>query len=240
MDSENPGDFYIMYHGTRSENVKSILRDGFQPSDHDRTMLGSGVYASRQIDKAACYGNVILTVLVHLGKVYKITSYSGHDNKTWQKTHDAAWVPNGIVPSGRQEHCIKDPKKIRVLGVVWGFWHLSPEVQGMTKLLIFPTFWRGKAYKDIYQIAREIFEPSNGYPQLRQSCIWRCSSFTITECFPFAPIISLRGPVMRDLGSPLKREFLGNLAMIRPCPCSDITEGGDKVLYALVDCNRPF
>ena len=58
---------YIMYHGTRSENVDSILSNGFRRSRIG--MLGRGVYVSKDHQKTeTVYGDVTLKLIVYTGK----------------------------------------------------------------------------------------------------------------------------------------------------------------------------
>ena len=43
--------FYIMYHGTDSANVESILQSGFNLSTGPNQMLGDGIYCSLDVHK---------------------------------------------------------------------------------------------------------------------------------------------------------------------------------------------
>ncbi|TRY95504.1 hypothetical protein DNTS_026161 [Danionella cerebrum] len=117
---------YIMYHGTTMKKAKKIKRKGFKPS-YDG-MLGQGVYVSRSFEKAARYplgiiveSLAILKLRVRVGKVKKI-DYQGHPlQKSWhQHGYDCAWVPPncGMVPSGLEEDCVYDPKRIEVLEII--------------------------------------------------------------------------------------------------------------------------
>ncbi len=65
---------YVMYHGTDSSNVHSILRHGFRVSQDG--MLGKGIYVSEDIDKTKAYGDVTLKLVVYVGKTIKITTQS--------------------------------------------------------------------------------------------------------------------------------------------------------------------
>uniref|UniRef100_A0A6Q2XFG6 PARP catalytic domain-containing protein n=1 Tax=Esox lucius TaxID=8010 RepID=A0A6Q2XFG6_ESOLU len=112
---------YLMYHGTSRQGATQILASGFRPSSDG--MLGPGVYLSRDLDKASRYPldlpehqRVVIRVMVNVGRVKTITCKGG-----WQKTwhdygYDSAWVPPncGMVPSGLEENCIWDPKRITV------------------------------------------------------------------------------------------------------------------------------
>uniref|UniRef100_A0A8C6UFQ8 Grass carp reovirus (GCRV)-induced gene 2e n=1 Tax=Neogobius melanostomus TaxID=47308 RepID=A0A8C6UFQ8_9GOBI len=114
---------YVMYHGTSSRNAELVKRSGFQQSTDG--MLGRGVYLSRDPQKASCYplnhpekDKDIIQVQVNVGRVKRI-NYQRHPlQKTW---HDhgyyTAWVPPncGMVPSGLEEDCVWDPRRIKVL-----------------------------------------------------------------------------------------------------------------------------
>jgi RNA:NAD 2'-phosphotransferase (TPT1/KptA family) len=106
-----------MYHGTSKEAAERIQKEGFKPSEGG--MLGKGVYMSSDISKARAYaggGGVVLEAEVDVGKVKKIDRQHHPQQKTWQGQYDTAWVPPacGMVKSGREESCIKDPHKIEL------------------------------------------------------------------------------------------------------------------------------
>jgi hypothetical protein len=117
---------YVMYHGTRPAAAEAIEKYGFGRSRDG--MLGEGVYLSRDVTKAAHYpldvpfndhaGRVILECLVNVGKVKRIDSVGHPMQKTWMILgYDTAWVPPhcGMVPSGLEEDCVSDPKRVIVL-----------------------------------------------------------------------------------------------------------------------------
>ncbi|XP_061105437.1 uncharacterized protein LOC133133352 [Conger conger] len=117
---------YRMYHGTTKEAAESIKRNGFSPSEDG--MLGPGVYLSRDIQKASRYplntaegDRRVLELKVNVGKVKKI-NYQGHPlQKTWHAAgYDTAWVPPncGTVPSGEEEDCVWNPRRIKVIRVI--------------------------------------------------------------------------------------------------------------------------
>ncbi|XP_067826817.1 grass carp reovirus (GCRV)-induced gene 2o [Heptranchias perlo] len=118
---------YIMYHGTSVSNAKSIIQSGFRQSS--KGMLGPGVYVSRDKEKARRYplntpnDRVILMLKVQVGKVKKIDTENHPMGTTWnQEGYDTAWVPPNCgmrnVPSGLEEDCVWDPKRIRVVDVI--------------------------------------------------------------------------------------------------------------------------
>uniref|UniRef100_A0A671RL43 Grass carp reovirus (GCRV)-induced gene 2l n=1 Tax=Sinocyclocheilus anshuiensis TaxID=1608454 RepID=A0A671RL43_9TELE len=107
------GRVYRMYHVS-----------GFKPSSNG--MLGSGVYLSRDLDKASRYPldledehqKVVLRVKVDVGKVKKI-DHQGHPLQfTWHDHgYDTAWCPPncGMVRSGLEEdYCYILNKKCKL------------------------------------------------------------------------------------------------------------------------------
>ncbi|XP_043532343.1 grass carp reovirus (GCRV)-induced gene 2o [Chiloscyllium plagiosum] len=120
------GKIYVMYHGTSIFNVDAIQRNGFCQSP--KGMLGRGVYVSRDIQKACRYPldapdhqKVVLKLRVNVGKV-KMIDYQGHPlQKTWHDHgYDTAWCPPGcgMVPSGLEEDCVWDPRRIKVVKII--------------------------------------------------------------------------------------------------------------------------
>lgn len=106
--------YYTMYHGTTWASDLKIQAGGFIRSADG--MLGSGVYMSRDFQKASRYplNNrtqklAVLKVRVRVGKVRKI-DYQHHPlQKTWhQHGYDSAWVPPNcrMVTTGFEEDCI--------------------------------------------------------------------------------------------------------------------------------------
>ena len=109
------GTIMKMYHGTRPENVQSIMKHGFKPSSDG--MLGRGVYLSSNIRKARRYGRAIFVVWVKLGKTKAIDSQNHPMRTSWSRYYDSAWVPAncGMTPSGLTETCVFDPDRIRII-----------------------------------------------------------------------------------------------------------------------------
>ncbi|NP_001232913.1 grass carp reovirus (GCRV)-induced gene 2f [Danio rerio] len=123
------GQVYTMYHGTSMEAAKKIKVNGFQQSSQG--MLGRGVYLSRDLEKASRYPlnlqafqKVVLKVKVNVGKVKRI-NLQGHPLQTpWHdQGYDTAWCPPncGMVPSGLEEDCVWDPKRIQVIEIIYPF-----------------------------------------------------------------------------------------------------------------------
>jgi hypothetical protein len=68
------------------------------------------------------YGGVVLQLSVDLGKCKQLEP-NDPMMTTWQKHYDSAWAPfSAANPAdrGKQENCVKDPKRIRVVGVIPG------------------------------------------------------------------------------------------------------------------------
>ncbi|KAL7869932.1 hypothetical protein AOLI_G00139200 [Acnodon oligacanthus] len=117
---------YIMYHGTTMENAINIRKCGFFQSPDG--MLGRGVYVSRNFEKARRFPQfsggkqlAVLRVNVRVGKVKKI-DYQGHPmQKTWHcYGYNTAWVPPncGMTPTGQEEDCVYNPRRITVLDIM--------------------------------------------------------------------------------------------------------------------------
>ncbi|KAB5548931.1 hypothetical protein PHYPO_G00061360 [Pangasianodon hypophthalmus] len=120
------GKVYRMYHGTSAQAAAQIMRTGFKQSADG--MLGRGVYLSRDLKKARRYPldlpehqRVVIRVKVNVGRVKKI-DYQGHPlQKTWHDHgFDTAWCPPrcGMVPSGLEEDCVWDPRRIQVINII--------------------------------------------------------------------------------------------------------------------------
>lgn len=109
-----------MFHGTSESSARAILRmRELLPSDTG--LLGRGIYCSRNVEKAQHYGPVVLELVVHVGKVAVITKAHHPLQKCWQaQGFDSAWIPAGckVSKSNLEEHCVADPKRVLVVGVV--------------------------------------------------------------------------------------------------------------------------
>lgn len=115
---------YVMYHGTTRRNAESIQVGGFRPSPHGT--LGTGVYLSRDHQKASCYpmghpncDKVVIKVLVDVGKAIAIRHHNHPLRTTWYRNgYDSAWVPKLPWLGTMEENCIWDPRRIRILQVI--------------------------------------------------------------------------------------------------------------------------
>ncbi|KAL3975983.1 C-reactive protein [Sarotherodon galilaeus] len=125
---------YTMYHGTSVASARLIIANGFKQSSSG--MLGRGVYVSRDKKKAASYpkncsasNRVVFELRVRVGRVKRIDKDNHPMQHTWH-THgydtawygyDTAWVPPNCgmkaVPSGLEEDCVFDPKRVTVVGI---------------------------------------------------------------------------------------------------------------------------
>ncbi|XP_068461103.1 uncharacterized protein [Clinocottus analis] len=127
--SQEPKDsgVYTMYHGTCVANARLIIANGFQQSQGG--MLGKGVYVSRDKKKAERYplkkdssDRVVFELRVRVGRVKRIDKDNHPMQYTWStQGYDTAWVPPNCgmkaVPSGLEEDCVFDPKKVKVVGI---------------------------------------------------------------------------------------------------------------------------
>ncbi|KAJ8347544.1 hypothetical protein SKAU_G00261330 [Synaphobranchus kaupii] len=121
------GRLYTMYHGTKVQTARDIIKQGFQKSSDG--MLGPGVYISRNQKKAERYplrspvtDRVVLKLRVDTGKVKRIDTDNHPMQKTWHSQgYDTAWVPPNCgmrsVPSGLEEDCVWDPSRIEVIDI---------------------------------------------------------------------------------------------------------------------------
>ena len=103
-----------MFHGTSEDFARSIERSGFRPSADG--MLGRGVYLSRDFSKAAAFGPVVLRCRVRVGRCATIDRQGHPLQKSWQGSYDSADVPRGCGMTEREETCVKDPSRVRVVG----------------------------------------------------------------------------------------------------------------------------
>lgn len=126
---------FIFYHSTTDPDAaESILRNGFRKSSGQGNMLGEGIYVAKDLRKALPYGPITFKLLVSTGRIIKIDRQGHPMQKSWQHQYNSAWVPPncGMVQSGLQENCIRDPQQIMILGVIRGFDLLSPRAKRMT------------------------------------------------------------------------------------------------------------
>ncbi|KAJ8388306.1 hypothetical protein AAFF_G00134600 [Aldrovandia affinis] len=121
------GRLYTMYHGTKVQVARDVIKQGFHQSRDG--MLGPGVYISRNQKKAERYplnspvtDRVVLKLRVDTGKIKRIDRDNHPMQKTWHSQgYDTAWVPPKCgmqaVPSGLEEDCVWDPNRIEVVDI---------------------------------------------------------------------------------------------------------------------------
>ena len=115
------------FHGTTEENALRIQEHGFRIPDGPGGLLGRGVYCTSTLPKAmeylkGPYGGVVLQLSVDLGKCKQLKP-NDPMMKTWQNQYDSAWAPfsaNNPNAIGKEENCVKDPKRIRVVQAIAG------------------------------------------------------------------------------------------------------------------------
>ena len=124
----------IFYHGTTVEKAVRIQEEGFKIPPGPGGLLGRGVYATCTINKATEYsspgvfGGIIFELKIDIGKC-KDLKIDDPMMKTWQKDYDSAWLPfsaNDPSALGKQENCIKDPKRINIVRAIPGNTSLFP------------------------------------------------------------------------------------------------------------------
>lgn len=173
---------YTMYHGTSVASARLIIANGFQQSSGG--MLGKGVYVSRDQKKAAHYplnsqiaDRVILRLRVRPGRVKRIDQDNHPMQFSWH-THgyDTAWVPPrcGLlaVPSGMEEDCVFDPKRVEVVGIA-----KAPNTNIQTELqqLLSKSTKTGgggvDGAPDVCSLCKR--KTQQGSPHIKQQC-WEC------------------------------------------------------------------
>jgi len=119
------------YHGTSIASALSIQRSGgFSLAfcgSQSGTLLGDGVYYTGNLTKALAYAKmheacgVILVLRVDMGNC-KVLSPHDPMMRTWHENgYHTAHAPHG--PSGcggMSEYCVRDPKRISIVGVIAG------------------------------------------------------------------------------------------------------------------------
>ncbi|CAH2320162.1 uncharacterized protein LOC113140540 [Pelobates cultripes] len=108
-----------------SDEVQKVISNGFQLSADD--MLGKGVNISSSVVEISRHTlddkkgfEVVLKLRVNVGKI-QVIDCQGHPlQKTWNKQYDTAYVPAdcGMVESGVEVYCVRDPSRIKVIDSV--------------------------------------------------------------------------------------------------------------------------
>ena len=119
----------IFYHGTSVQAAFGIQTHGFRvgvSGAMSTSLLGPGVYCTAVLEKAVDYskslpcGGAVLVVRCDLGRC-KVLSCGDTMMKTWQQHgFDSAFAPTGANHRNMAENCIKDPKRVHMVGVFAG------------------------------------------------------------------------------------------------------------------------
>lgn len=184
--SQRPQDkgVYTMYHGTSVASARLIVASGFKQSPHG--LLGKGVYVSRSRRKASSYprqssqsDRVVLEVRVRVGRVKRINTDNHPMQYTWStKGFDTAWVPPhcGLtaVPSGLEEDCVFDPKRVQVVGIAKApDATIKRELQQLlaTRSQSSGGFGGGGGSPEVCSLCKR--KTQQGSPHVKQQC-WEC------------------------------------------------------------------
>ncbi|KAM7391818.1 hypothetical protein PAMP_022475 [Pampus punctatissimus] len=188
--SQEPTDrgIYTMYHGTSVANARLIIANGFQQSSGG--MLGKGVYVSRDRKKAERYplnnnpsDRVALELRVCVGRVKRIDKDNHPMQYTWStQGYDTAWVPPNCgmkaVPSGLEEDCVYDPKRVKVVGIAKAPDNILSELQQLVANSLrnpaginWSTASQGSATVDVCSLCKR--KTLQGSLHVKQSC-WGC------------------------------------------------------------------
>ncbi|XP_073321805.1 uncharacterized protein [Pagrus major] len=173
---------YNMFHGTSVASARLIIANGFKQSSGG--MLGQGVYVSRDKNKASAYpantsnsDRVIFELRVRPGRVKRIDKDNHPLQLTWHsKGYDTAWVPPKCgmrsVPSGREEDCVFDPKRVEVVGIAQA--PNNTVLKELQQLLSKKSKRRGgggKGTADVCSLCKR--KTQQGSPHNKQQC-WEC------------------------------------------------------------------
>jgi hypothetical protein len=115
------------YHATTEENALRIQEEGFVIPEGPGGLLGRGVYCTCTLAKAMDYlkgphGGVVLELKINLGNCRQLVE-NDPMMTTWQEHYDSAWAPFSAAnpaDKGKEENCVKDPKKITVIQAIAG------------------------------------------------------------------------------------------------------------------------
>lgn len=173
---------YTMYHGTSIASAKNIITNGFKQSSGG--MLGKGVYVSRDKKKASHYplnsqitNRVVLELRVRPGRVKRIDKDNHPLQLTWHSHgYDTAWVPPKCgmksVPSGLEEDCVFDPKRVEVVGIAKTSDNkIQSELQQLLSKKSQSTGGGGAGAADVCSLCKR--KTQQGSPHDKQQC-WEC------------------------------------------------------------------
>ncbi|XP_070760429.1 uncharacterized protein [Enoplosus armatus] len=162
---------YKMYHGTSVASARLIIANGFNQSSGG--LLGKGVYVSREKRKADHYGPVILELRVRVGRIKRIDRDNHPMQYTWHAHgYDTAWVPPNIglkaVPSGLEEDCVFDPKRVKVVGIAKA---PSPLILTELQQLLSKKSKKPRGRADVCSLCKR--KTQQGSQHIKQNC-WKC------------------------------------------------------------------
>ncbi|XP_014885535.1 uncharacterized protein LOC106946004 [Poecilia latipinna] len=178
---QNKG-IYKMFHGTSIASARAIIAGGFQPSSSG--MLGKGVYMSRDVKKASNYpllsnssDRVIFELRVRVGRVKRIDKDNHPLQYTWSSHgYHTAWVPPNCgmksVPSGLEEDCVFDPKRVTVVGIAKApTTAIEKELQQLLDKSSKQPKGRAGQHKDVCPLCKR--KTQQGAHHIKQKC-WKC------------------------------------------------------------------
>ncbi|KAM4577921.1 uncharacterized protein V3H82_007443 [Fundulus diaphanus] len=173
---------YTMFHGTSVSSARAILSGGFKQSSAG--MLGKGVYMSRDVKKAAHYppgsnpsDRVIFELRVRVGRVKRIDQDHHPMQYTWSaQGYNTAWVPPNCgmksVPSGLEEDCVFDPKRVKVVAIAKAPNHaIEKELQQLLAKVSKKDTGGASDCKDVCPLCKR--KTQKGAPHIKQQC-WKC------------------------------------------------------------------
>jgi hypothetical protein len=116
------GVYRTLYHGTRIENIESIIRDGFKIRSQCG-LLGSGVYFGK-IEKASSFSDLfVLEVAIVLGRCKRLVDIEKiHSSGNAQ--YDSLYLPKGKYEQvfggmlHNEEWVVRDPNMTEVVAVL--------------------------------------------------------------------------------------------------------------------------
>lgn len=173
---------YKMFHGTSVASARAIIAGGFKQSSGG--MLGKGVYMSRDVKKAANYplrGNpsdrVIFELRVCVGRVKRIDKDNHPLQFTWSANgYNTAWVPPNCgmksVPSGLEEDCVFDPKRVKVVGIAKApNTAIEKELQQLLDKASQQDKGKAGGHTDVCSVCKR--KTQQGAQHIKQQC-WEC------------------------------------------------------------------
>ena len=118
---------HTFHHAKTEASVLRIQEEGFLIPLGSGGLLGPGVYCTPTFKKAMDYlkgpcEGVILELKIDLGNCNQLVE-NDPMMKTWQHDYDSVWAPFSVANPAdkeKQENCIKDPQRIKVVSAIVG------------------------------------------------------------------------------------------------------------------------